>query len=318
MAVFSTNQTRHLYVAKSIKTEEQIVSAAGDLKLVTTGDAPYFLYVGADGTPMRSDLLTNVEHVKVTSSDAMKKTLPATYMSISDVVAGQHYIMKVTFKNFLGASEEHTLTVVADYTAKTGDAAKNVYAGLAVVLAKNLSKHVTPLATVHLATAKSWSGAVDVKASDDPTKLTGSYTGIIIRSAKQPHVLGTKSADVVNFDVAIAPITANGVDTIVGVIDNTFVSNLTVDNGETIADMEYFYMKERADQYGNMGWPNVVHTEYLVDPTKKYNTLDIHYSYVGSNEAVQKSEKTITIVSESDLTSLASALTDAGVTPTEE
>ena len=28
----------------------------------------------------------------------------------------------------------------------------------------------------------------------------------------------------------------------------------------------------------------------------KYNTIDIHYAYVGPNEAVQKSEKDITIV----------------------
>lgn len=34
----------------------------------------------------------------------------------------------------------------------------------------------------------------------------------------------------------------------------------------------------------------------MVDATKEYHVLDIHYAYVGSNEAVQKSEKDITIV----------------------
>ena len=34
----------------------------------------------------------------------------------------------------------------------------------------------------------------------------------------------------------------------------------------------------------------------MVDPTLEYNTIDIHYAYVGSNESVQKSEKDITIV----------------------
>ena len=34
----------------------------------------------------------------------------------------------------------------------------------------------------------------------------------------------------------------------------------------------------------------------MVDPTKEYHTLDIHYAYVGANESVQKSEKDITIV----------------------
>ena len=45
-----------------------------------------------------------------------------------------------------------------------------------------------------------------------------------------------------------------------------------------------------------MGYPNNLITEYLVDPTLEYNTIDIHYAYVGSNESVQKSEKDITIV----------------------
>ena len=33
-----------------------------------------------------------------------------------------------------------------------------------------------------------------------------------------------------------------------------------------------------------------------VDPEKKYNTIDIHYAYVGDGVSVQKSEKDITIV----------------------
>ncbi len=53
---------------------------------------------------------------------------------------------------------------------------------------------------------------------------------------------------------------------------------------------------ERGDQYRKIGWPNNIDTTYLVDPTVKYNVIDIHYAYVGSNESVQKSEKTITLV----------------------
>jgi len=34
----------------------------------------------------------------------------------------------------------------------------------------------------------------------------------------------------------------------------------------------------------------------LVDPTQEYHIFDIHYAYTGSNEGVQKSEKTISIV----------------------
>lgn len=61
--------------------------------------------------------------------------------------------------------------------------------------------------------------------------------------------------------------------------------------------MEYFYAKERGDQYGNIGWPNVVKTTYVADPelASGYDVIDIHYSYVGANESVQMSEKDVTI-----------------------
>ena len=78
-------------------------------------------------------------------------------------------------------------------------------------------------------------------------------------------------------------------------------------------------MGERADLYRGKGWPNVIPTKYLVDPTAAYDVLDIHFAYVGANECVQKSEKTITLVSKtaSKITALAAAFTTAtGVTVT--
>lgn len=79
------------------------------------------------------------------------------------------------------------------------------------------------------------------------------------------------------------------------------VATGVIGNGQKIADMEYFYMKERGDQYGNIGWPDVVKTTYLVNPSQEYSVIDIHYSYVGHNESVQMSEKDITIVGNSDV-----------------
>ena len=67
-------------------------------------------------------------------------------------------------------------------------------------------------------------------------------------------------------------------------------------------------MGERGDIYRGVGFPNNIPTTYLVDPSKTYYTFDIHYAYVGSNEAVQKSEKTITIVG-SDKTKMNSLIT---------
>jgi hypothetical protein len=71
-----------------------------------------------------------------------------------------------------------------------------------------------------------------------------------------------------------------------------------VGEGKMIADLEYFCMGERGDVYRNINWPNSIPTKYLVDASKEYYVLNIHYSYIGSNESVQKSEKDITLVAE--------------------
>ena len=60
--------------------------------------------------------------------------------------------------------------------------------------------------------------------------------------------------------------------------------------------MEYFYMGERADLYRNVGFPMVVPTAYLVDPTKEYCYIDIDYYYAGEGNEVQKSNKQLTLV----------------------
>ena len=69
---------------------------------------------------------------------------------------------------------------------------------------------------------------------------------------------------------------------------------------QLLADLEYFCMGARGDHYRMMGYPNVIKTKYLVDPDSKYDTLDIHYAFIDSNESVQKSEKDITLVCVND------------------
>ena len=99
----------------------------------------------------------------------------------------------------------------------------------------------------------------------------------------------------VYFEVQPAPVTVNGDERIWGKVEDTEPAG-TIANGKKIADLEYFCMGERGDIYRGVGYPNNIPTTYLVDPTVKYNVIDIHYAYVGSNESVQKSEKTITLV----------------------
>lgn len=69
-----------------------------------------------------------------------------------------------------------------------------------------------------------------------------------------------------------------------------------IGNGTTLADMEWFYMGERADQYRMAGWPNYIPTTYMVDPTQEYYVIEIHYGFTDTGVNSYRSEKDITIV----------------------
>lgn len=127
----------------------------------------------------------------------------------------------------------------------------------------------------------------------------GSTTGIIIEEAEQPWILGVMPQGYIPFTVQPTNITFEGDERIWGTVTTVTPVN-SVQNGHDIADLEYFTMGARGDFYRNMGWPNVIHTTYLVDPTQKYDTLDISYYWAGGAEDVQKSPRTITLVTVDD------------------
>lgn len=138
--------------------------------------------------------------------------------------------------------------------------------------------------------------ATDVTAETTAVALEGgTTTGVILEEVEQPWILGTMQQTSLNFSVQPTTINDGTEERIWGVVTKETPTK-SIKNGKNIADMEYFYMGERGDQYRNIGWPNVIKTTYLVDPSVEYNTIDIHYAYQGSGEDIQKSEKDITLV----------------------
>lgn len=131
------------------------------------------------------------------------------------------------------------------------------------------------------------------------TLADGTATGIVIEEVEQPWVLGRMESMPLNFAIQPATITVSGSELVWGTVTSVSATT-TVENGKLMADLEYFGAGERGDVYRNVGFPNVINTTYLVDSAKKYNTLDLHYFYAGANEAVQKSEKDITLILLSD------------------
>ena len=301
MATFSVNQVRQLYVATALKTPHVLASdAAGSIavKNDTAKSHLYFEYKGADNL-MRSDLIDtkNILYAKATDATAMAHDLKSVTIALdSNVnggapVAGQDYILRIAFKQYVGMSDEDQYFKYGMVHAYAGMDASEFYKVLAISLAKNFSREVVPLIKIEIKTA---SATTEVTPTTKAADLTGTYTGVVVTEVEQPWRLGVMAQTPVYFTVQSVPVTVNG--------DERYWATLTestsgsISNGKTIADLEYFCMGERGDMYRQVGWPNNIPTTYLVDPAKAYYVFDIHYAYVGSNESVQKSEKTITIV----------------------
>lgn len=289
MSVFSTNQARHLYVAssKGNSTLGAILPKADDAKTHL-----YFEYMGPGGL-VRSDLIDikNIMYAKVTKADAMARKLNAVTVTLNgDPVGGQDYILKVAFRQFMSPSDANIYTKFGMVHATSGMTVSNFYKELAISLAKNFSREGVQLVKFYLV------GGGEVTATTDAASLTGTYTGVTIEEVEQDWVLGVKPQTPVYFEVSCGTVTVDGDEVTWGEVKKVTAIGAPVKNGKIIADLEYFCMGERGDTYRNIGWPNVIPTKYMVDPTKEYHVLDIHYAYVGSNEAVQKSEKDLTIV----------------------
>ena len=302
MATFSTNQVRQLYVAKELKSPHVLAAdAAGSIavKSDTAKNHLYFEYKGADNL-MRSDLIDikNILYAKATDADDMAHELKAVTVTLdSEVnaapVAGQDYILRIAFKQYVGMSDEDQYFKYGMVHAYAGMTASDFYKKLALSLAKNFSREIVPL--VKFVLTNSEDEAVPVDATTKESSLTGSYKALVIDEVEQPWRLGIMEQTPVYFEVQPVPVTVNGDERIWGKVEETDPAG-TIANGKKIADLEYFCMGERGDMYRGVGYPNNIPTTYLVDPTVKYNVIDIHYAYVGSNESVQKSEKTITLV----------------------
>lgn len=380
--VISINQVRQLYVAKALKANTAALETAGDIvpKADTAKTTLYFQSMSPAGIVASDKIdIKNVLYAKATPSEALAHKLVRYSITLdanvsATPVAGQNYILRLAFRQYIGLSEEDQYFKYGEVIARSGMTAEQFYQEMVASLKANMSKD--KLVNVSLdgvkakavlvnnsgitVTAKTLGtvgnsikfvinnvaatkAAVDVTTASGVTTITasltnaaktisdlaaliaadakasalvtvtgvpgtvvvvenpavtltgGSTTGIIIEEAEQDWVLGTMPQAFIPFTPQFLTITVDGEDRLWGVATVVTPTN-TVPDGHLIADLEYFCMGARGDIYRGMGYPNTIKTTYLVDPTQKYDVLDIHYFYTGSNESVQKSEKTITLV----------------------
>ena len=307
MANFSINQVRHLYVAKALKSSTNLLTTDAAGSILPKGDKDkthlYFQYMSPGGI-VRSDLIAvdKIMSAKATGSDELAHKLTRVLLTLNadvnaEPIAGQEYITRIAFRQYIGLSEE-------DQNFKYGFVkvtpsiknASDFYKKMAISIADNVSRDTTPLVTVYLKTSSSEELVVP---KTKEAALSGTYTGIILEEAVQDWELGTMPQEFIPFTVQPTTIIVDGEEHIWGKVESQAATH-KVENGHNIADLEYFCMGARGDHYRMMGYPHVIKTTYLADPEAKYDTLNIHYAFTDSNESIQKSEKDITIVCVND------------------
>ena len=307
MFIGSDNQFRNLYVMKAYKDSESAIAAVGDatLKVDTAKNLMYLVYKDTEDT-LTSDIINikNLLYVKSNKATDMARKLHSQSVTIKEnPVSGQDYVLNVEIRNFVALGDDSTHIKFGAVHAVKDMTKSDFYKAMAVNLAKNLSREPSPILNVSLTKHDSSNSGTDTKIAVlvngkmqvlAALNATESYTDIIIDEVEQPWRRGVSQVEPVNFNTTCGTILMDGDDVIWGTVEKE--DGDPVNNGKQIADMEWFYHGTRGDIYREATYPDNFDFKPLVDETKAYHTLDIHFAYVGPGVEVAKSERTITVV----------------------
>lgn len=306
MAIFNVNQNRQFYVITEVVTAEP--TKEGQIKLGKTADGKqiFFKHFGKGGLT-RTDLIDvdKTCYAKVTpKADMQRKLKKATVALSADVnegkpIVGQDYVLRVQINNFLspGDASVYIKSNAVHATKAMVEDTGLFYQAMVDSLKRNFYREEQTAGMKLLEFEKTEDGIVITEVADQPWRL------------------GVLSQEPVNFEAIPTTVRFEGEDVIWGTVEMGEAEGY-VGNGKQIADLEYFCMAERGDMFRNMGWPNNIDVKYMVDPSKEYDMLDLHYFFSGDGVQVHKSEKDITFVAGTTtvMTALKTALTGAGVT----
>lgn len=306
MFIGSDNQFRNLYVMKTYKASESALAAVGDLtlKVDTAKSNVYLVYKDTEDT-ITSDLISikNLLYAKSTKAADMARKLNSQSVTLNeDPISGQDYVLNVEVRNFVALGDDSTHIKFGAVHAVKGMTKSNFYKAMALNLAKNFSREVSPILNVSLNKYNS-TGTTNTKVAvlvngkmQNLAALTSTetYTSIIIDEVEQPWRRGVAQVEPVNFNTTCGTVLVDGNDVIWGTVEKE--EGDPINNGKQIADMEWFYHGTRGDIYREATYPDNFDFKSLVDETKAYSTLDIHFAYVGPGVEVAKSERTITVV----------------------
>lgn len=330
--VFSTNQVRQLFVVNNVATT---LANPGDVKAIEiagiNGDTSKPAYMiqslNADGDPVKSDYIIKpqIRHISIKSYSTL--TTPLPYKAITNsLTAGTDYhngdifYVNFTFPAYISLTNEEDMTKTV--------AMRYNYNEQGVVYTSETYSGVTLLNNWAAQMAKALNSAFNARQNMDNTLLSFGFasgtTNIVYIATKEPvwrrgiaenrvntyNVSNLTFEDLYNTNLSTLPL-ENGsrIKTygtvselsaaVAGYYDgatSTSTPVIVMQDGKMIADLEYFCMGERGDTYRMKGWPNFIETKYLVDPTKRYDVVDIHHYYQGEGTNDDKSEKVTTLV----------------------
>ena len=263
-----------------------MVAVSKPEELGEVGKEVYFMVWGADKeAPLKSDRIPvkSIVYAKATQADKMRVPMKKVKVTLSkDVnggvpIAGQDYILRINLRQFYGMSDQDQYFKDAAIRAKKDMEAEASYAEMVKALNMCFSREL---------------GAK--KDSNPYLSFSSDSTGITIEEKEQPWTLGTEALERVFFDVVPTTVYDGVADYVWGETEEQ-TSTSFVGNGKNVADLEYFLLGERGDQYRKIGWPNDIETKGMVDPEKEYDIFEIHYFFSDTGVNSYKTEKDITV-----------------------
>lgn len=279
MTNFSTNQVMQFYVADA----STITTKGTDGKISAIKTIPGRGKIATFNNyaePKKSDIIENVLWAKVTKADALATPLKAITVAFDNhaPIKGETYIVRVSFPEIPGAGVESWTTKSAVVQVKNENAA-------AVI--EKFEAELTKLLPAY----------IEAKANEETLEIAAKPEALAYKRGFRPMVIP-------EFNVSINQVVSEGELVDWGKI--TIGTNGTLSGDYKLADMEYFALGERGDEYRQMGWPDVVYEpEYKVEVGSKYNVLVVHYGYKGANDQSHLSEKDLIIASTALVTDLA-------------
>lgn len=305
---FTTNQTRNFYVASKVATATDVASFDNlDIALGNTATGElFFKYKNADGLATRSDSFVpaRITSLKKTAAADMARPLLAHTIKIdtdkvtlSDLV-GKTLDCVVTIHGVFDYDDSNTISFTASVTGNSTNTASAAafHKALAEALALAQPQYDKKYPFVNVFS----SGALVTRAIAKAGTATGSADGVVLVEGLQKYVRGKLTGEPSSFSVAFRYAPNNyelidwGTDT---VAESTIDGYKEVPANYALADLEYFALGERGDQYRGAFWPNDVETTYVIDPfgSTAYDVLSVEFYWAGDAENVQKSPRLIQV-----------------------